>query len=45
VRSYLKVAKKCGLTREQGEAALTEEVLGEVMTRLKGNTRRERGES
>jgi transposase len=45
VRSYIKAAQKCGLEPAQGEEALTEEVLAEVMVRLKGAASRERGES
>ena len=45
VRSYIKAAQKCGLDPGQGEEALTEQVLAEVMVRLKGGAQRERGES
>ena len=36
VRSYVKAAVAEGLTKESGEAALTDEVFAEVLIRLKG---------
>jgi transposase len=45
VRKYIEVAESCGLKQEDGVAALTEERLTEIVTRLKAMPERERSES
>ena len=45
VRGYIKAAEQCGVRQKDGEAALTEERVGEVLLQLKQRTPRERGES
>ena len=44
-RSYIAVAKSVGLSPEQGEAALTEERLAEVMARLRSPSGRPHGDA
>jgi hypothetical protein len=45
VRSYVETAVACGLAVEAGEAALSEEKLGEVLLRLRLRPERGKGES
>jgi transposase len=44
-KSYIEAAEQCGLHQGAGEEKLTEEVLAEVMLRLKDREPRERGKS
>ena len=45
VRSYIASAIACGLSQEDGEGALTDEVLTEVVLRIKAQETRPRGDS
>src|SRR5262249_31592986 len=45
VRRYIKAAEKCGLRRERGEKALTDELVESVMVSLRAPGDRTRGES
>jgi transposase len=45
VRSYLRAAKRCGLSPSDGESALSEELLADVLLRLNGKPERSKGES
>lgn len=45
VRAYIAAARKCGLDEKAGEGALTEESFADVLSRLKGQEGRPKGES
>src|SRR5687768_11176311 len=45
VRSYLEVARACGLSPEQGEQGLTEERVAEVMRLVRERPKRAKGEA
>lgn len=45
VRRYVSAAQALGLTREQGEAALTDELMSILMSSLQGRPGRQRGEA
>jgi len=45
IRKYVKVAGKCGLRKQDGVEALTEERLGQVLVALKAVPERQHGES
>jgi transposase len=45
VRRYVRASEACGLTAGQGDGALTDEVLGEILARLAGAPVRPHGDS
>jgi len=45
VRRYVSAAQALGLTREQGEAALTDELMSTLLSSLQGRPGRQRGEA